>query len=146
MRKFAVVLPFLFLVAGCGEKAKAGATETTPAVGAAKDLLGKASDLVQKAANLDQVKTTFGDLGKTLQGITDGASAEQAKAKLGDYVKTLQGQLGDGTIAKWTSSLGSTGEGLVKQVVDQANRLAANPDVQKAIGPVLEQVKALFAK
>jgi hypothetical protein len=152
MRTFValVVVPFLVLGSACGGKAEAGeaaAKDASNALKAATDLMGKASDLVKNVGTFDQVKSTFSNLTQSLQGVTDGASAEQAKAKLAEYVGQLKSQLGDGgTLAKWTASLGSAGDGVMKAVLDQVAKLSANPDVQKAIGPVLDQVKGLLGK
>ncbi len=141
------VVPLLFLVAACGGNANAGTAEAPGALKTAADLMGKAGDALKQVTDLNQVKATFTNLTQSLQGVTDGATATQAKAKLAECVAQLQTQLGaGGTLAKWTSTLGSTGDGLTKALLDQVTKLSSNPDVQKAIGPVLEQVKGLLGK
>ncbi len=133
-----VFLTSCLLLAACGDQAIAAAAE-------AKGWLGQASDAAKKLGSFEQAKTMFSDLSKSLGGIADGATAEQAKVQLAALVTSLKSQVGDGGIAKWTSSLGGAGDGLVKAAMDQIGKLRSNPDVQKVVGPVLEQLQGLLS-
>ncbi|MBL8749731.1 MAG: hypothetical protein JNK78_11265 [Planctomycetes bacterium] len=128
-----VVSSFLF-VAACGEGAKAAAND-------AANLAHKAAEAAKNMPAAAAIASTWTDLSKTLAGITDGATAEKAKSGLATIVDTLKGQVGSlGGITKATEGLGGD---VVKGITDQVKKLLANPDVAKAIGPVLEQLNGL---
>lgn len=133
--------PFLLLATACNKPA-----EAAPAVPATPpSLVDKAKGLASKF-NAEAVKTSFTKLGESLQKLDDPAAAQQAKAKLEGMVATLKTQLGDErTIQSYMDKLGDGGTKLVQQVKAQIEKLAANPEVQKVIGPVLAELKTMLA-
>lgn len=131
-----LVLPFCFLMPACGEKAANAGTNVLNSVG----------DAAKQMASLDKVKSTVGDLTKTLGSITDGATAEQAKGTLENLVSGLKGQLGElGGLGKLTDSVAGMKDGLLKPVMDKVTGLLGNAEIAKAIGPVLNQLKGLIS-
>jgi hypothetical protein len=135
--------PLSLFVAACN-KAEAAPAPAPQATETAPSLADRAKGLASKF-NVDAVKATFTKLGESLQKIDDPATAEQAKGKLEQVVTTLKSYLGDERkLEDLGAKLGDGGKDLVKQVKAKIDELAAKPDVQKAIGPVLAELKALF--
>jgi len=131
-----LVLPVCFLFPACGEKAANAGT----------DLLNSAvGDVGKQTASLDKVKSTAGDLMKTLGSITDGATAEKAKGTLEGLVSGLKGQLSDlGSLGKLSDSVSGMKDTVLKPVMEKVTGLLGNADIAKAIGPVLNQLKGLL--
>jgi hypothetical protein len=140
-----LLLPLL-LVPACGDKAaNAAGNMVDQAKNAAGDVKAAAGDMVKQTAVVDKLKTTFGELTKSLSGITDGATAEKAKGGLESIVSTLKTQMGElGGLGKLDGMLATAKDGLMKGAMDQVTKLMGNADITAKIGPVLEQLKGLF--
>ncbi|MCU0866906.1 MAG: hypothetical protein MUC36_24235 [Planctomycetes bacterium] len=129
-----LLLPLL-LVPACGDKASAAVDQVKAA----------AADMTKAGPIMDKLKGTFGELGKTLGGITDGATAEKAKSGLEGIVSTLKTQMGElGGLGKLDGALTTVKDGLMKGAMDQVTKLMGNADITAKIGPVLENLKGLF--
>lgn len=125
----------LLCLSACGDKAAAASTE-------AGKLLNQAAEAAKNLPALASATSTVTDLGKMLGGITDGATADKAKAGLTSLVGALKSQLGAlGGITKLSEG---GGKGVLEGAVDQVGKLMNNPEIMKAIGPVLEQLKGLL--
>jgi hypothetical protein len=140
MRISLTVVSFLFLMAACSDKTPA--PPTSPPTD--KSMMDKAGDLARKVGSLDAIKQTCSDLAASLKGITDGPTATKAKGKLSEITGSLRTQLDGKTVSNWTDKLGSTGQSMLKAMQDKVTKLAQDPEVQKAVGPVLAELKGLL--
>lgn len=128
-------------VACGGADAKAG-EQTNPPV-------GKVADNVVALGKVKSVTETLQGMLQSLDGLKDPAAAEQAKAgleaqlgKLKDLVGQLDAsQLGD----LWTKAKGGAQKLADEQLPKLVAKYQANPELQKAVAPYLEELKALFA-
>ncbi len=101
---------------------------------------------VPTIASRDKRKSTVGELTTTLGSITDGATAEKAKGALESLVGGLKGQLGElANLGKLTDNVAGMKDGLLKPVMEKVTGLLGNPDIAKAIAPVLNQLKGLVS-
>lgn len=125
----------LLCLPACGDKAAAASAD-------AGKLLNQAAAAAKNLPALASATSTVTDLGKMLRGITDGATADKAKAELTSLVGTLKGQLG--ALGGITKVADGGGLGVLEGALDQIGKLMSNPEVTKAIGPVLEQLKGLL--
>jgi hypothetical protein len=131
-RLLALAVPCLFVA--CGEQTAAAANE-------AARLLDQASKTVKELPAYATATQTLADLGGKLATIRDGATATKAKAELAALAQSLQTQLGSLGGAAKVAAGGA--EQAMRTIADQLTKLASNPEVQKAIGPVLEQLRGL---
>ncbi len=131
-----------FLV-GCGDSADASMQKAmNQAMGEVQRGMQQAQQ--QMAAAMPMLQQAWSDIGKSLNGIADGATAQQAKAALTKLVADLQAQAQQlGGADKLAASLGKDA---VKALQAQVSALSNNADVQKAVGPVLEQLRALLPR
>lgn len=113
---------------------------------------GQVAQLAEGGAALvkmKMVKDTFTGLVKSLDGLKDPAAAEQAKAGLQQQVTKLQQLVGELDASKLGDLWGKTKVEVQKVADEQLPKLLekykANPELQKAVAPYLEQLKGLFA-
>lgn len=135
-----VIVSMLAFLPACGENAKAGETGGDSGAKSVMNQLGEAAGQV---AAFDKLKGTLESLKSTLDGVTDGATAEKAKSTLEGIVGKLTEQMG--ALAKTgalTDNLAGVKDTLVKGAMEQVTKLIGNADVQKAIGPALDKLKA----
>ncbi|MBL8735090.1 MAG: hypothetical protein JNL12_01555 [Planctomycetes bacterium] len=140
-RVFALLLTF-FLFAACGgADAKAGEQADPPA--------GKVADNVAAVGKVKALTDTLQGMLQSLDGLQDPAAAERAKAgldaqlgKLKDLVGQLDAsQLGD----LWTKAKAGAQKVADEQLPKLVAKYQANPELQKAVAPYLEELKSLFA-
>lgn len=131
-----------FLFASCGgADAKAGEQANPP--------VGKVADNVAALGKVKSVTETLQGMLQSLDGLKDPAAAEQAKAgleaqlgKLKDLVGQLDAsQLGD----LWTKAKVGAQKLADEQLPKLVAKYQANPELQKAVAPYLEELKGLFA-
>lgn len=131
---------WLFVACG-GADAKAG-EQGNPAA-------GKVADNVAALGKVKTVTETLQGMLQSLDGLKDPAAAEQAKAgleaqlgKLKDLVGQLDAsQLGD----MWTKAKVGAQKLADEQLPKLVEKYKANPELQKAVAPYLEELKGLFA-
>lgn len=136
-----LVLSSLAFVACGGADAKVGEQGNPPA--------GKVADNAAALGKVKSVTDTLQGLLKSLDGLKDPAAAEQAKAgleaqlgKLKDLVGQLDAsQLGD----LWTKAKGGAQRVADEQLPKLVEKYKANPELQKAVAPYIEELKGLFA-
>lgn len=136
-----LVLSSLSFVA-CGGEAKAGETNSLPSV-------GKVADSVAALGKVGAVKETLQGMLASLDGLKDPAAAEKAKAGLEEQLgklKTLVGQLDASQLGDlWTKTKGEVQRLADEQLPKLIEKYKANPELQKAVAPYVEQLKGLFA-
>lgn len=138
-----MVVSVCAFLAGCGDSAEASMQK---AMGQAMNEAQRGMQQMQQqmAAAMPVLQQAWAEVGKSLNGIADGATAQQAKAALTTMVADLQAQARQlGGVDKLAASLG---QDTVKALLAQVSALSNNPDVQKAVGPVLEQLRALLPR
>lgn len=125
----------------CGGEAKAGEANT-PAV-------GKVADSVAALGKVGAVKETLQGMLASLDGLKDPAAAEKAKAGLEEQLgklKTLVGQLDASQLGDlWTKAKVEVQKVADEQLPKLLEKYKANPELQKAVAPYVEQLKGLFA-
>jgi len=135
-----LVLSSLSFVA-CGGEAKAGEANT-PTV-------GKVADGVAALGKVGAVKETLQGMLASLDGLKDPAAAEKAKAGLEEQLgklKTLVGQLDASQLGDlWTKAKVEVQKVADEQLPKLLEKYKANPELQKAVAPYVEQLKGLFA-
>ncbi|MFO1029977.1 MAG: hypothetical protein U1F60_02755 [Planctomycetota bacterium] len=110
---------------------------------------GKVVDNVAALGKVKTVTETLQGMLQSLDGLKDPAAAEQAKAgleaqlgKLKDLVGQLDAsQLGD----MWTKAKVGAQKLADEQLPKLVEKYKANPELQKAVAPYLEELKGLFA-
>lgn len=130
-----LLLP-LSLFPSCGG-AEAKANDPAPAAKVAA--LGK----------LKSVGESLQGMLKSLDGLKDQAAAEQAKAGLEAQLgklKELVGQLDASQLGDaWTKVKGEAQKLADEQLPKLVAKYQADPELQKAVAPYIEQLKGLFA-
>lgn len=137
----AVLLLSSLSFVACGGEAKAGEANT-PAV-------GKVADGVAALGKVGAVKETLQGMLTSLDGLKDPAAAEKAKAGLEEQLgklKTLVGQLDASQLGDlWTKAKVEVQKVADEQLPKLLEKYKANPELQKAVAPYVEQLKGLFA-
>lgn len=136
-----LVLSSLSFVA-CGGEAKAGETNVPSAV-------DKLADKTTAAGKMAAVTSTLKGVLTSLDGLKDPAAAEQAKAGLETQIgklKDLVGQLDASQLGDlWTKAKVEVQKLADEQLPKLVEKYKANPELQKAVAPYVEQLKGLFA-
>lgn len=140
-----LVLSSLSFVA-CGGEAKAGETNVPSAV---DKLADKVADKTAVAGKMAAVTSTLQGVLTSLDGLKDPAAAEQAKAGLEAQIgklKDLVGQLDASQLGDlWTTTKVQVQKLADEQLPKLVEKYKANPELQKAVAPYVEQLKGLFA-
>lgn len=136
-----LVLSSMSFVA-CGGEAKAGEANVPSAA-------DKIAEKANAAGKMATVTTTLKGLLTSLDGLKDPAAAEKAKAGLEEQIgklKTLVGQLDASQLGDlWTKTKAEVQKLADEQLPKLLEQYKANPELQKAVAPYLEQLKGLFA-
>lgn len=135
MRILVVAVSCVLLLCGCSGDAKVGGVDPG-AAGAAHAAEGGPA--------LVAVRSTFSELMKSMASLQDPAKAEQAKVSLQQQLGKLQQQVGELDAKKLGTVWTTAKAGLGKLADEQLTKYRNDPEMQKTIGPVLEQLKALF--
>jgi hypothetical protein len=140
-----VLVLLVSILAACGEQSQAAGKDAldhaAKAAAAAKEMVVKSDALVKGTA-------AFAALKQELAKVTDGASAQQVKAQLATHlaqVKASLGKLGDlDQIADdLLAKAGTSRAQLFALGKAQVDALAAKPEVAKALGGLLDDLKQL---
>lgn len=137
----AVLLLSSLSFVACGGEAKAGEANTP--------MVGKVADSVAALGKVGAVKETLQGMLASLDGLKDPAAAEKAKAGLEEQLgklKTLVGQLDASQLGDlWTKAKVEVQKVADEQLPKLLEKYKANPELQKAVAPYVEQLKGLFA-
>lgn len=122
------LVPLLSCFSACGSDAK-----KEPDAGVVK---------TEAVAAIKAVQKTVGEMMKSLGELKDAASAEKAKASLQQQMEALKTELGQIDAGKLGKAWTAAKTGLAKLANDQAAKFKNDPEMQKVVGPLLEQMKA----
>lgn len=114
----------------------------------AGELFAKAKELADTAkavVDLGKARATLDELSAALRACEDPTQVAAMQQRLATVVGDLRAQLGaGGSVQRLAEQLGVGGEAWVRTALAQATALAGEPRVQKAVGPLLAELRTLL--